>query len=196
MSWLNAEAEQTYLCISVTCRVPTPNVLVERRSLIKHIIHSSHFLCVPLRNVAVECTFIAKALKNTSSISTHIFHQTVPIRHRPVPNVFRCLPSLYILQLLQTLQIHPSHLDESVPACNGRIDQKRTNSRTGVGVVARKFRFKRSRARNDSVCNVLRSGPRGNVVVERRSETENIQFITVTCAVFQLPMSWLNAEAE
>ena len=81
MSWLNAEANKTYYAYShlrcvptpnvlverrsglnithishLRC-VPTPNVLVERRSLIKHMMHISHFPCVPLRNVAVECTF-------------------------------------------------------------------------------------------------------------------------------------------
>ena len=34
--------------------VPTPNVLVERRSGLKHSMHSSHFLCVPTPNVLVE----------------------------------------------------------------------------------------------------------------------------------------------
>ena len=38
------------------------------------------------------------------------------------------------------------------------------------------------------------SGPRGNVVVERRSGMKHTN-ISVTCAVFQLPMAWLNAEA-
>jgi len=61
--------------------------LVERRSgqsESKHSIHSSHFLCVPLRNITIECTFTSKALR-TSIISTHIFHQTrIPIRHRSV----------------------------------------------------------------------------------------------------------------
>ena len=34
--------------------VPTPNVLVERRSGSKHKSHSNHFLCVPTPNVLVE----------------------------------------------------------------------------------------------------------------------------------------------
>ena len=91
MSWLNAEADKNILPISVTLLcvptpnvlverrsgikhtihishflcVPIPNVLVERRSGIKHISHSSHFPCVPLRNVAVECTFSTKALSTS-----------------------------------------------------------------------------------------------------------------------------------
>ena len=40
--------------ISHLRRVPIPNVLVERRSGIKHSSHMSHFLCVPTPNVSVE----------------------------------------------------------------------------------------------------------------------------------------------
>ena len=88
--------------------VPTPNVSVERTSVIKHIIHSSHFPGVPLRNVAVECTFTTKAL-NTSIISTHIFHQTrIPIRHRPVPNVFRSSPVYTFSSLRNHCRFHPT----------------------------------------------------------------------------------------
>ena len=55
MSWLNAEAELNIpIHISHFFCVPTPNVLVERRSVIKHIIHSSHLRCVPTPNVLVE----------------------------------------------------------------------------------------------------------------------------------------------
>ena len=41
----------------------------------------------------------------------------------------------------------------------------------------------------------LRCVPTPNVLVERRSGSKH-EDIEVTCAVFQLPMSWLNAEAE
>ena len=125
--------------------VPIPNVLVERRSGVKHISHISHFFCVPLRNVAVECTFSTKALK-TSIISTHIFHQTrIPIRHRPVPNVFRSSPVYTFSSLSNRCRFSQTSCDESMPACvrNWRGTYARIR-RTGDGVGARKFRLKRS----------------------------------------------------
>ena len=92
----------------------------------------------------------------------------------------------------------------------------------GPEVLARVFRLKRSRSRKHKTLRCCRgcSSPRGNVLVERRSFIKhsshishlrcvpipnglverrsgtNIACIVVTCAVFQLPMSWLNAEAE
>ena len=55
MSWLNAEADSKHIIHSSHFRcVPTPNVLVERRSGIKHTIHISHLRCVPTPNVLVE----------------------------------------------------------------------------------------------------------------------------------------------
>ena len=55
MLWLNAEAYLNIpLHISHLRCVPTPNVLVERRSVIKHISHISHLRCVPTPNVVVE----------------------------------------------------------------------------------------------------------------------------------------------
>ena len=108
-------------------------------------------------------------------------------------------------------EAHPSALD-----CIART------RRTGDGVGAREFRLKRSCVEKHVSLRRRRcgSGPRGNVLVERRSGSKHIQHSShlrcvptpnvlverrsgikhtihiVTCAVFQLPMSWLNAEAE
>ena len=163
--------------------VPTPNVLVERRSLIKHSIHSSHFACVPLRNIAVECTFTAKALRHIPVISTHIRHQThVPIRHRPVPNVFRSSPDYTFSSLRNRCRFSQTFRDESMPArvWNWRWTFARIR-RTSDGVGARKFRLKRSCAGKHVSLRRrrCRSSPRGNVVVERRSTI-------ITCIAYLL----------
>ena len=157
--------------------VPTPNVLVERRSISKHRIHINHFSCVPLRNVAVECTFMGKAVSCSSSIATHIRHQThVPIRHRPVPNVFRSSPDYTFSSLRNRCRFSQTFRDESTPA---RVwDWRWTFARirrTSDGVGARKFRLKRSCAGKHVGLRRRRcgSGPRGNVVVECRSETKH-----------------------
>ena len=145
--------------------------------------------------------FYAKALKNTSSISTHIFHQTrIPIRHRPVPNVLRSSPVYTFSSLRNHWRFIPHQTlpDESMPACirNWRGTYARIR-RTGDGVGALKFRLKRRSVEKHIRLRRSRCGssPRGNVVVERRSDIKHI-FISVTFSVFQLPMSWLNAEAE
>ena len=134
-------------------------------------------------------------------------------------------PSLYILQSPQSLQILPHQTlpDESMPACirNWRGTYARIR-RTGDGVGALKFRLKCRSVEKHVRLRRCRCGssPRGNVLVERRSgmkhishishlrcvptpnvlverrSVRNIPFISVTFAVFQLPMSWLNAEAE
>ena len=154
--------------------VPTPNVLVERRSLIKHIIHISHFPGVPLRNVAVECTFTAKALK---ALPVHplisVTKLTIPIRHRPVPNVFRSSPVYTFSSLRNRCRFSQTLPDESMPArvWNWRGTYARIR-RTGDGVGARKFRLKRSCVEKHVSLRRRRCGssPRGNVLVERRSD--------------------------
>ena len=199
MSWLNAEASSNIDHISHFRCVPTPNVLVERRSISKHRSHISHLSCVPLRNVAVECTFTTKALKYHFHPSTHIFHQTrIPIRHRPVPNVFRSSPDYTFSSLSNRCRFIQTIRDKSMPArvWNWRGTYARIR-RTGDGVGALKFRLKRRSVEKHVSLRRRRCGssPRGNVLVERRSGIKHI-FISVTCAVFQLPMSWLNAEAN
>ena len=131
MSWLNAEASLNIALIVSHLRcVPTPNVLVERRSEIKHISHICHFFCVPLRNIAVECTFTTKALKSTSIKSAHTFDQTrIPIRHRPVPNVFRSSPVYTFSSLSNRCRFSQTILDES--RASSRLElarDQRTNS--------------------------------------------------------------------
>ena len=77
MSWLNAEAESKHIHhISHFSCVPTPNVLVERRSVIKHSIHRSHLRCVPTPNVLVE-------RRSGMKHSLHSRH----LRCVPTPNV-------------------------------------------------------------------------------------------------------------
>jgi hypothetical protein len=47
------------------------------------------------------------------------------------------------------------------------------------------------------VCAEVAAGPVHEEMSWLNAEAEsNICFISVTCAVFQLPMSWLNAETE
>ena len=47
--------------------IPTPNVLVKRRSFMKHSIHKSHLRCVPPPNVLVE-------RRTTTKHMSHISH--------------------------------------------------------------------------------------------------------------------------
>ena len=64
---------------------PRGNVVVERRSTIKHVLHICYLRRVPFRNVTIECTFTPKASEHSSIRSVHIRHQTrIPIWHRPV----------------------------------------------------------------------------------------------------------------
>ena len=55
---------------------PTRNILVERRSVIKHISHISHLRCVPTPNVLVE-------RRSGTKHRSHISH----LRCVPIPNV-------------------------------------------------------------------------------------------------------------
>ena len=50
---------------------------------------------------------------------------------------------------------------------------------------------------NIFVCAVVAAGPVHEEMIWLNAEAfQNIYIISVTCDVFQLPMSWLNAEAE
>ena len=91
MSWLNAEAIRNIDFISSHLRcVPTPNVLVERRSGIKHPIHINHFSCIPTPNVLVE----------RRSGMKHPLH----INH------FSCIPTPNVLVERRTTTKHMSHI--------------------------------------------------------------------------------------
>ena len=65
-----------------------------------------------------------------------------------------------------------------------------------VGGGTRELGLKRRRGREHIVLRRRRggSGPRRNVLVERRSLMKHVRQ-SVTFDVFQFPMSWLNAEA-
>ena len=70
MSWLKAEAEVNipYHISHLRC-VPTPNVLVERRSGIKHRVHCSHLRCVPTPNVLIKRKSVRKHIPHSGQFS-------------------------------------------------------------------------------------------------------------------------------
>ena len=71
------------MCVSLRrrrrCSSPRGNVLVERRSEIKHTCHISHLRCVPTPNVLVERRSERKHINHIS----HFFCVPTPIRFRP-----------------------------------------------------------------------------------------------------------------
>ena len=131
MSWLNAEADKTYIHISHFLCVPTPNVLVERRSGIKHIY------------IVVTFSVFQLPMSWLNAEAAQTYHAYSHLRCVPTPNVL-------------------------------------VERRSGSNIPY--------------IVSHLRCVPTPNVLVERRSGLKHI-FIEVTFSVFQLPMSWLNAEA-
>ena len=134
---------------------------------------------------AVECTFTAKALMYvcvcvtcTSSPSPHIRHSTnVPIWH-----------GAKVCRRQTVRRAHTSHRrfrqttrnrGEKLAISQIRAIGARTR-RTGDSVGARKFRLKRSCAGKHFSLRRRRrgSGPRGNVLVERRSGIKHISHIS------------------
>ena len=146
MSWLNAEANQKHTIHTRHFRcVPTPNVLVERRSRIKCTIHTSHSTTVShVGNISIECTFTTKAFMR-DALPVHPTH----IRHRltsqsgMVPKFVVDKP--YVVHRPVT---GDSAKQLAIAVKNMAISQIRAIGArirgTGDGVGARKFRLKRS----------------------------------------------------
>ena len=136
--------------------------------------HSSHLRCVPLRNVAVECTFTAKALKALPYIHSYLPPNSYPNSASSRTKRLSIEPSLVHSPVSQSRADSAKHPDEIMPARVSGIGEGRsTHELAGpvIGVGALKFRLKRSCVEKHVHLRCCRccSSPRGNVVVERRS---------------------------
>ena len=146
--------------------VPTPNVLVETQKRITHMLHIRHSFCIPLRNVAVEMKLHKSFHKHFQYIHS-VFQRPNVIVYQTFCDRAQTIHSpVSAIAVLQTTKVYPQIAEY---------------------VGARKF-FSRAVFQ---LANVAADWLNANV-----SESKNIDSISVTFSVFQLPMSWLNAEAS